>query len=187
MLGGALHAPPHEVPHHNRLPSIVDAQPDGGTPALALEFRPLFGREVPAAARIPIGLFRRPGALPLSLQFLGRAVAVVRRPPVLQGLRILPVQVRPFGLAVRPDRTAHIGSLLPIEPEPVKVFPDRPLVLLSRPGAVGVLDAEDERSRLAARKEPVEEGKPRAAAMEVSGGTGSVAGADRHVKSMLTD
>ena len=54
---------------------------------------------------------------------------MVRGAPVQQSLRILPVQVEPFGLAVGTHGTTLVGTLIPVNPQPAEILQDRTLVL----------------------------------------------------------
>src|SRR5262249_51886814 len=56
---------------------------------------------------------------------------------------------------------ADVGSLIPLEPQPAQVLEDAVLRLFRRSFGVGVLDAQDECTVVAAREEPVEERRAR--------------------------
>src|SRR3990170_4624358 len=64
-----------------------------------------------------------------------------------------------------------IRSLVPIQPKPVHAGDDRLDRLLGRAALVRILYAEDEHPLMAAGKEPVEQGGPHAADMEMACGT----------------
>src|SRR5712692_10454252 len=187
MLGIKLHATSDQIVDDDLLSVVVDPQPDRGPAAFGEKASPLLVTEIPAAPGIPVGAVLRLRRLPLGLKFLRRAIAMIGGAACQQLLRVLLVQVAPFGLPVRTVRPAHIGALLPVDAQPPEIFQNRLLVLYRRAGAVGVLDTEEERPALATREEPVEERHPRAADMQVPSRTGRVSSANRHVKSMLTD
>src|SRR3989304_6493565 len=64
-----------------------------------------------------------------------------------------------------------IRSLVPIQPKPVHAGDDRLDKLLGRAALIRILYAEDEHPLMAAGKEPVEQGGPHAADMEMACGT----------------
>ena len=90
-----------------------------------------------------------------------------------------------LGLAVRTVRPADVRPLVPVEPEPLERVEDVADVLLGGAVAVGVLDAEDERSAVMAREEPVEERGAGAADVEIAGGRRSEADAGSHREEKL--
>ena len=120
--------------------------------------------------RRPPGLDRLP---PLRLELRSRAEAVVRRVGVQQLFRVRLVEVQPLGLAVRTERAAEIGPLIPVETEPAQIAEDRRLRLAGRALGIGVLDAQNERAALPAREEPVEERRARVAHVQLAGRAGS--------------
>src|SRR6185436_14563814 len=107
--------------------------------------------------------------LPLRLELLRRAVAVVRA-----SLRDEPrchraITIEAFGLKVRPVRAVNLGALVPIETEPAHAVEDSLDHFWRRSLDVGVLDAKDQCAAEAAGKEPVEERGSSAANMEIAG------------------
>ena len=105
--------------------------------------------------------------LPHLLQALRRAEAAVGVPARDQPLGVLAVERGPLALGVGPVRTALVRSFVPVEAEPREDVDDPFGRALDKPVAVGVLDAEQERARLAFARclpvgeEPVEERGPR--------------------------
>ncbi len=55
--------------------------------------------------------------------------------------------MEPLGLPVGTMRPADVGALIPLQAEPSEILEDRGLRLARGPLDVGVLDAQDERSR----------------------------------------
>ena len=83
------------------------------------------------------------------------------------------VQVQPFRLPIGAVHPAHVGPLFPIETEPAQVLENPDLGFLGRSLDIGILDAQDERTVLAVREQPVEECRARVTHMKVAGGTWS--------------
>src|ERR1700733_12593458 len=76
-------------------------------------------------------------------------------------------------------RSAYVAPLVPVEPEPPQIAHDRRFRLTRRSLGVGILDTENERAAAAAREQPVEQGGPGVADVELAGWTGREA--DSHV------
>src|SRR5262249_25935031 len=125
----------------------------------------LFG-QAPARARVSRRAPGRERLLALRLELRGRAEARVRCAGALQFLRVRLIQVQPLRLAIRPMSAARVGPLIPVEAEPAKVLENRLLRFARGALGVGVLDAQDEGSALAARQQPVEERRARVADVE---------------------
>ena len=75
-------------------------------------------------------------------------------------------------------RSADVGALVPVEPEPAQPVEDAGDHLPRGPLGVGVLDAQDERAAVAPGVEPVEERRAGAADMQVARGRRGKADAD---------
>ena len=90
------------------------------------------------------------------------------------------IVVEPASLKVRRVRPADARPLIPIETQPAQAVEDPRDHVLRRPLDVGVLDAQDERAAVPAHVEPVEERRPRAADVQIAGGTRREADSDSH-------
>ena len=75
-----------------------------------------------------------------------------------EGLRGLPVAVEALALPVGARGAAHVGALVPVEPQPAQGVDQAALVVRVGPRPVGVLDAQDHPAAAAAGEEAVEEG-----------------------------
>ena len=69
-----------------------------------------------------------------------------------------PVGVQPLALSIGRAWSADIGTLVPIQLEPVQGVEDLALTVLAEPRPVGVLDPQEEPSALLAREREVEQG-----------------------------
>src|SRR5207245_7778957 len=114
----------------------------------------------------------------LRLQLLGRAVAVVRAAGRDERAGHRAIAIEAFGLKVGPVRSADVRPFVPVEPEPAQPVEDAFDHLRRRAFDVGVFDAKDEHAAVAAREEPVEERRSRAADVQVAGWRGSQTNAD---------
>jgi hypothetical protein len=132
----------------------------------------LLRRYRPTRAAIPRRLPRREIRLAVRVELLRRTEAEIRMAAVQQFIRVGRVEVKPFGLAIRPVQAADVGPLVPVEAEPPQILENAGFRLARRALGVGVLDAENERAVLAVRKQPVEQRRARVAHMEVAGGAG---------------
>ena len=74
-------------------------------------------------------------------------------------------EIGALGLPVRTVRAAHIRSLVPIETKPAQIANDGRFRLNGGTLNISVLDAEDERTAMAACQQPVEQRCPRVADM----------------------
>ena len=74
-----------------------------------------------------------------------------------------------LGMAVAPRELAG-GIAVPVEPQPFQPAQDRRRRLGLRSGAVGILDSQQELSAATTGKEPVEQGRPCPADMQIAGG-----------------
>ena len=128
-------------------------------------------------------------ALPLGLELLGRAVAVVGLVFGQQPRGRLRVAGQPLHLAIRAVRAAFqspsgallvadAGPLVPPDPQPVEAVEDVHLVGLGRTGLIGVLQAEDECPSDMAREQEVEERGSGGPKVQRPGGTRRDSNAD---------
>ena len=113
---------------------------------------------------------RRERRCPIGLEQLGRAETVIGVPAGHQLHGVRTIDVQSLGLAIRTVLAADVDALGPLEPEPVQVLDHAALGLAGRALEVGVLDAQDERAALPARKQPVEERRARVADVQLPGG-----------------
>src|SRR5450755_2802942 len=65
-------------------------------------------------------------------------------------------------------RSADVRTFVPQRAQPVKIFEHHLLVLVRRARLISILDADDERSLMTLREQPVEDGRARTADMEMS-------------------
>src|SRR5438093_2619014 len=145
--------PVDEIVHHRRaLGRNPEPQRAGGEASLA------------AAAGIAERLAPLLGRLPLAVEKRGRTVAVVGAPGGEEPPGVLAIAREPLGLTVARRRRPFV----PVEPEPPEGVDDGDDVLVGRPRAVRVLDAQDEGAVVVAREEPVEERGARAADVEMA-------------------
>ncbi len=79
------------------------------------------------------------------------------------------VDSQPLALPIRTEIAANLDALVPLQAKPAKVLEDGQLRFARRTLGVGVLDAEDERPVVPARKEPVEQRRARVADVQVAG------------------
>jgi hypothetical protein len=68
----------------------------------------------------------------------------------------------------REVRTLVRDLLVPREPEPLESLEDRARAVVGAAGAIGVLDAKQERSPVLAREEPVVKRRARTADVEIA-------------------
>src|SRR5262249_3029159 len=129
-------------------------------------------REVATRTVVGRALARLHCRFAACLELLGRAPAAVGATAREERASVLGIERVPLALEERP--------LVPVEaepPEPLQVLVHRGL---GRSLAVGVLEPEHETTAVMAREEPVEEGRARAADVQVAGGTGREPRADLH-------
>jgi hypothetical protein len=114
---------------------------------------------------------------PLLLCFLTKRLEVFRGPIVVVGSTRLDQRLGGFAISVEPVRLAICAMrppdpdpLVPVQPQPSQRLEDVRLELGSRSLLIGVVDAEDELTVVAPGEEPVEEGGPGVAHMQVPGG-----------------
>jgi hypothetical protein len=170
--------PVHQVVE--RRPAFRHAHADGARLMCRLLLRDLLRRQRQAAAVVDPAFAPRFRLGARGLQTLGRAVAEVRVAAVEQPLGRGAVTVEPRGLEVRRVRTADIGTLVPLEPQPAQAVEDAAHHLGGRSPEVGVLDAEHERPTVTAGEQVVEEGRPRASDVKVTSRRRGESHARRH-------
>ena len=103
-------------------------------------------------------------------QALGASTSSGRRGRRRAAARRTAVGVEPLGLPVGRVGAAHVGALVPVEPEPAQGVEDLLLAVLAVARPVGVLDAQDELAALLARERQVEQRHVRRADVRVAGG-----------------
>ena len=129
-----------------------------------------FRSQCAAGAIVNPSSTRRFSGLPLLLQRLGRAEAVVRKIAGNEIRRGLAVLVQPFGLEIGGMWSANVRPFVPVEPQPSKTVDDAGHHVPGGARGVGVFDAEDEDPPVPTRVKPVEQRRPRAADVKISGG-----------------
>jgi len=110
--------------------------------------------------------------LALALELCFGAEAGVRVPARNQFVGDFAVGLHPLRLAIGTVRSAHIGTLVPVEPEPAQIFQERDFALTCAALDVGVFDAQDERAAVMTREQVIENRRARTAHVEISGGAG---------------
>ncbi len=137
----------------------------------------LRGRHVrgAAGARISERLTALLGDLPESVERLGGAATAIGASLRQQSLGMRAIDLRSLRLPVAMIRRA----LIPREPEPAQGIDDGVDVFLRRARPIRVLDPEDEDAAVMTREQPVEERSPSATDVEMAGGAGSKAHANR--------
>ena len=157
--------------------AVVEARLAGGhlepgraRRARGFERRRFIGRTCKAGAIVHPAATRNLGRLPLLLDRLGRAVAIVGAPLCYQAIRHRAIPIEPLGLKVRRVRSADVRSFVPIEPEPAQPVEDAGHHFPRRPAGIGVFDAQHERPAMTPGVEPVEERGAGAADVQVSRG-----------------
>ena len=133
----------------------------------------LGGVDVAARAVVSrVAAFLRFRLRALLVEQLLRAEAGVNRPAVLQALERGLVGVEALGLEVRARVAADLGTLVPVEVEPLHGVQDDLDVLFGRALGVGVLDAQDEGAAHRAGECPVIDCGARAADVQAPSGRG---------------
>src|SRR6185503_3745159 len=132
--------------------------------------RALGALEVAAPAIVGRVLTRLAALRAQALEPLGRAEARVGRTALDELLDRGAIALHALRLAIGPEGAAHVGALVPLDPEPAQALQDRALVLRPRALAVGVLDAQHEAPSAPARVGPVEQGGARPADVQVPRG-----------------
>ena len=171
---GEIHLPSEQVRHDGE---VRDPQPQRGSLAPLQTAPDLRAREAGAMAQVARRLSLDHKPPPILLQPLRGAEARVGGPGLHQPSRLLLVVRRSLRLAVRPIWATGVGPFVPVQPEPVQVFQQPLLGSLDFPLDVRVLDAKDENALVVAREQPVEQGRPRVAQVQGTGGRRSEANA----------
>ena len=158
----------HEIGEHD-LAVLGRAEADGRR--LSGLHAPLrFGRiDLRAAARIFRRQIVRERLFALGFELLGRAEAVIRAPFLEEHARARLIFSEPLGRSIRPDRSADLRPLIPVQAEPAQIFENRRVGVGRRALDVGVFDAQDERAVLPAREQPVEQRRADVADVQVAG------------------
>ena len=157
----------HEIVERRLARRHADA--DGARLVRRLELGDLLGRERQAPAIVDPAFALRVRLGARGLQPLLRAVAevrvAVRQKAFGRGL----VAIEPLGLEIRPVRSADLGTLVPLEPQPAQALENSADHLRRRTLEVGVFDAQDERAAVPPGEEIVEKRGTRAADVQVAG------------------
>ena len=153
-------------------------EPDRARRARGFERRRFIGRAREAGAVVHPAAASGLGRLPLLLNRLGRAVAIVGASLRYQAIRHRAIAIEPLGLKVRRVRSADVGSFVPIEPEPAQPVEDAGHHFPRGPAGIRVFDAQHERPAMTPGVEPIEERRAGAADVEVSRGGWSKADAE---------
>ena len=109
-----------------------------------------------------------------------RAAILVGVPARLELREVFGINIAPLALAVGAVGAALVGTLVPVEPEPIQAVENDLVRLGGVAFFVGVLDAQDELPAVAAGVEPVEKGRAGAAHMQVAGRRRRESGANFH-------
>ena len=110
-----------------------------------------------------------------------RVSVLVGFPFVQKLLGVLAVQVKPFGLTVRPEVSADVGALVPVKVHPLHTRHYGLFVLGGGPFPVGVLNPKDKRAAAVTGPQPVEKSRVGAADVKRSGRTGGKTNSHRVV------
>src|SRR5215471_8781576 len=94
-------------------------------------------------------------SLALALQLFLRAEAEVGLTFLHQALGVLTINVEAIALAIGRERTADIGTLVPVDAEPLEVCEKLIFVASFTALEVGVFDAQDHRALHLAGEKPV--------------------------------
>ena len=154
--------------------ALADAEAERAAPALGLAGAPLLGGQVRAPPDVARRLLGRLLGLAVRVELLGRAVAGIGEVVGEQALRGRGVARQALHLAVRRVRAAgrlagDLGTLVPVQAQPVQPVEDVLLELERAAGDVGVLEAEDERAADVPGVEVVEQRRARGADVERAG------------------
>ena len=134
---------------------------------------------LPAAARLLCGVAP-------YFQFLGRAVAVVRMTARYEPIGHGAIPIEALRLKVRAVGSVDVRALVPIQPEPPKAV-ENAFDHVGRGSLdVGVLDSQDEHAAGPPGEQPVEERRPRAADVQISGGRRGESNADQRDVNLRT-
>ena len=145
----------------------------------------LFGKLKAPAIVFP-STARLLGFVTLLFQQVWRAITFVRVAIGQQLVRNFPMATEALSLKVRGVRATNFRSFIPVESKPVHRLEYAGNHVLGRPFRVGVLDAENERSAVVARKEPVEQCRPCAPNVEIPRGRRRESDARRQHRRILS-
>src|SRR4029079_10269283 len=106
---------------------------------------------------------------PRASRPLGRAVALIGGAVSQKAFGRGLVAIEPFGLEIRPVRSADLGTLGPLEPQPAQALENSADHLRRRALEVGVFDSQHEGAAVAPGEEIVEKRGTRAADVQVAG------------------
>ncbi len=144
---------------HSVLPSGTRKRSTNASP-IGHAVLTLVRREAIASAIVLERVAARLGLGSALLELRRRAEAAVDGASVEQPLRVR--------LVSREIRALVRDLLVPGEAEPLESLEDRARAFVGAAGAIGVLDAEQERSAVLAREEPVVERRARTADVEIA-------------------
>ncbi len=159
---------------NSTIPSPTRKRMTGLSPCAARSVT-LHRRQVRAAADVVHGLVVCLLRRTVSGKLLGRAVAVVGLVLGEETVSGSAIEIQPLHLSIGPVRAArrlagNLGSLVPVEAEPMQPIEDVALVLHGGAGHVGVLEPQDEGPARVAGEEVVEQRRPGRADMQRPGG-----------------
>jgi hypothetical protein len=151
-----------------RRPAVRDLEAHRARRTRFVEAGDIRRRQGTAGAIVDPPAARCFGGSPLRLDLFLGAVAVVRTAVAykLCGKDAVPVEA--LRLEVRAVRSADVGALIPIEPEPAQPVDDARHHLPGRALRIGIFDAQDEGPAVAPREQRVEERRSGAAHVEVA-------------------
>src|SRR5262249_36966417 len=107
----------------------------------------------------------------LELNLLGLGVVVISQAPIDEVLHCLTILLRFLRLVVGSARPPNLGAFVPIDSEPTEPIEYWGQRLGDIAFLVGVIDSENELAAVPTGKQPVEERRPHAANMQVTGWT----------------
>ena len=151
---------------------VRNAEPNGrGLAVLSAPSR-LVGRDVAASPRVLGGPPLAQRVVAVHLELLGRTEASIRLAPRHQLDNVRAVDMEALRLAIGTVVAAPLHPLIPAQTHPLEVLEDGRLGFARGPRDVGILDSEHERAARPACEQPIEEGRPRVADMQLTRGTG---------------
>ena len=157
----------HEIVELHR--AIRHADANRARQAACFARRDVARAEPTAGAVVAPGRAAVLGRFALRVELLGRAVAIVRAAALDERSRHRTIAIEAFGLKVRPVGSADVRPFVPVEPEPPQAVEDAFDHLARRAFGVGIFDAQDEHTAVAAREKPVEERGSGAADVQIAG------------------
>jgi len=136
----------------------------GGAPALRF-----LSSDLAAFSGINWRTVLRHGPLPLLFQLFGAAKTKIGFALAEKFLRLLLIDFKTVGLAIRTVASANIGAFIPVNSQPLQVFEDLRFIPRLAALHVGVFDAQNHRAILLPGEQPVEQRGARVAHVEMSG------------------